>query len=195
MTRALCAAVNVASIPRHSSAASPTCASVPIMIGRRLACGFAPLTATAISQSLSMMRITPHPATSTVHSTARMPLPGPAPPPGSSGSAARTRTDAEAYARPTAAAEYTRRCGVPCRTRAWLRICRTPICSMMYSGGSSTAAGRSKIAYTSRVMPVGSPTRRVSSVETTVQAIVTANSRRSPARRGVTAAAAPIAAQ
>ena len=63
-----------------------------------------------------------------------------------------------------------------------------------YTGGSSNAAGRSQMTYTSRVRPSRSPARRVSSTEAAPQPMNTAHSRRSPGRTGVDASAPAVAA-
>ena len=64
--------------------------------------------------------------------------------------------------------------------------------SSAYSGGSSTAADRSQMAYTSRARPSRSPARRVSSTEAAPQPTNTAYSRRSPGRNGVDASAPAV---
>ena len=63
-----------------------------------------------------------------------------------------------------------------------------------YSGGSSTAADRSQMAYTSRARPSRSPARRVNSTEAAPQPTNTAHSRRSPGRTGADASALATAA-
>jgi hypothetical protein len=179
----LFAAANANSVASDSSATFPYSASLPDVSRSPLATGAGPSTATRI-----------RPLRAASRSIARVPVPSPASGP-RAGAAAWKATDAAAQARPAAVVQ-ARRCGsTACRSLTLVRIIPGMGTRRAYSGGSSTAAGRSQSACTSRTIPSGSPIRRVSSTAAALQASRTANSLNWPGCTRVRAAAAAIAAQ